>query len=318
MTINKFFTHLSERLNDENGLSDVTYAFLKADSQLAKLFMGHFNFDFDATKPYEVLREFADDDCRPDFRIEQDEKVYIIENKIYDVNDHFPQYADKFGEAGRGFIANYRADEETAKRHSFTCTTWGAFVNELEGVKKSDVVFDDKSWSLLQAYIKYVREVCCIVKLKEIRFDNIDSLYHFNKLTEQVILSSVAGYECSLYKGGKSFSETGSGWYFSMKKKGGRTEIYPWFGIWYGDEDTIIYMSFSKSWCKPVQGKYPVKGKSGIYFDKSYINRDDDNALEFPMTNEKWQEFKDGDLERQKVILQSYFTEVIREVGEYL
>ncbi len=306
---------MSQRLNDENSLSDITWAMANSDSKFMEIFMDQFSFNFKIDEPWNMYRESSEGDCRPDFRIEQADKQFIIENKIYDQNDHFEQYATKFPKAELGFIANYRAPAETAQKYSFKCVTWEDFIRVLSreyAEAKDDQ--EDVGSVMCQAYIGYVKEVCGIVDMKDMRFDNIVSLFYFAKVIKQTIQSSVQGYECWLYNQGKSCGDDYSGSYFGLKQKKGKVEVYPWFGIWYGESPPTINITFGRDWCSKIHDSYNNKN-AGRYFAVPYNDKDDYNALVFELNQSVLSEFLGASLDRQKEILQSFFEEVIGEVG---
>lgn len=315
--IEEIFKILSERFYNENCLSDITYAMAKTDTNFMKVFMGQFDFDFKIDKPWEMYREYTADSCRVDFGIEQNGKLFIIENKINDQNNHFEQYRNcqKFFEAERGFIANYRIDDELAKKYGFTCVTWGDFIKVLESaVTKEDDV--NESATMYRAYIAYVRKVCEIIDMKDMRLDNIVSLYYFNNIIKQTIQSPGNGYDYWLYNQGKACAEGYSGSYFCLRKKNSGDIDYPWFGIWYDKPEPVIGISFWKGWCPKIYENYIIKEIGGTYFAKPFI--DEKNTLVFTINEETLKEFRTASIERQREILQKYFSEVICEVGTVL
>ena len=86
--IENFISNLSLRLNSENNLSDITWTMCQTSEFFQATFLQFFfpkeNFD-------EVFlqRELPDEDSRPDFYFEHKGKVFLIECKIWDRNQHF-------------------------------------------------------------------------------------------------------------------------------------------------------------------------------------------------------------------------------------
>lgn len=318
MMLKSFFLNLSERLYDENSLSDITWAFAKANPDFMKIFMGLFHFDFNIDEPWNIYRESSENDSRPDFIIEQGDKRFIVENKIYDRNNHFEQYAKTFDKDKRGFIANYRVPMETERKYGFSRATWEDLIGIISReINNLDPL--DEGTKMLQAYTEYVKEVCGIVEMKEMRLDKLVSLYHFNKLVEHIVRSSVEGYECELINQGKCFGESYSGRYFALSRTGDKIKVYPWLGIWYGETPPSIYMSFRKDWCPKFHKDYDInKRNEGNYFAPPYHNEDDYDALEFELKHDVLQEFSGASLDKQKTILSKFFAEIINEVGKYL
>ena len=92
----EFISNLSFRLNKENDLSDITWAMCETSDLFLTEFLAFFfpNVDFDEVT---LQREVANDDSRPDFYFEYNDKIYLIECKIWDRNHHFAQYTKRFG-----------------------------------------------------------------------------------------------------------------------------------------------------------------------------------------------------------------------------
>ena len=317
--LKSFFAHLSERWSNENSLSDITWAVAKADPTFMKTFMDAFGFDFTMEKPWEMYREISENDRRPDFRIEQGDNLFIIENKIYDRNNHFSEYADQFETAKRGFIANYRVEQKVVQKYGFVCITWEDFIGMLsKEIQEIDPEIINERILMRQAYIEYVREVCTIVDIKKIKLDNIVSLYHFNNLLKRVIQSPIENYECWLYNRGTPYDDSSSGRYLGLRRKGSKVEVYPWFGIWYEEKTPSILLCFGKEWSRYFYNRYDVKQSKGIYFDKAYNDEYNSNAITFELNVKNMQEFMKGSVKKQEEILHNFFKEVVGEVGKVL
>lgn len=198
--IDNFFKKLAKRLYKENDLSDITWAIATTNTHFMELFMKLFKFDeFHCDKPWSIDRENPSESqgSRPDFIVSQ-EKEYIIENKINDMNYHFSQYAKDFPNSKRGFISAYKLDDEAkkeAKNYKFQIARWQDFIALLQNNLGK---FGEDSL-LINAYITYVKEVCSIMTFKEVRgIENLSGLYNFNKLVEWVIDNfKKDGYGCN-------------------------------------------------------------------------------------------------------------------------
>jgi len=305
--ITEFFINLSERLNSENDLSDVTWALARTSPRFLKLFLAIFGFDIKA--PGVISREvFLKNGGRPDFGIEIDEGCLIIEAKINDRNNHFDQYLQE-KPAGFGFIANYpiyNAPQEVKAR------MWSDLIEHLNTDLNS---FDEEEKKLITAYISYVKEVCSMVEIREMRLDNLESLCYFNLALDNLIKTAPPGYQVKPYNGARSYWDSCSGKYLELIREGRKTGIYPWIGIWYGSKEIAIYFSFSKDWCKSIYDKY--KGRQGeTEIFSFYDNSAEEDEICFEMR--KFGEFKKSDVKKQKELLREFFDAVINEVGQYL
>ena len=172
-------------------------------------------------------------------------------------------------------VTNHRIDDVTrakAKDKNFTDPrTWEEFTKHLENKLRAKS-FPEEWGDIIEGYIEYVKEVCSIMELKEIRFGKLISLFHFNRLIKKVIEEfDREEFEVNLYKASRANGENWSGQYFSLKKKNKKETIYPFLGIYYGEETPTIYITFEKDWSKVIYLKYRGKKKEGDYF---YIETD--------------------------------------------
>ena len=151
--INDFFKGLSERMYKENDLSDITYAMCVANSSFRQFFLDFFfrrEFRLEG-HDVEFTREWDDGHGnRPDFLIE-DKSLgkFYIEVKVWDKNQHFPQYLESIKDhhkeddnfhmsdqdAARhiGYIAAYKITQrEYPECSDFEVRTWGDLHDELK------------------------------------------------------------------------------------------------------------------------------------------------------------------------------------------
>ena len=312
------FSDLGSHLQSENNLSDVTWALATNIENFMKTFIELFGFSFQEKVPYSFQREVSSgENGRPDFIFEQGDKQYIIENKIYDTDYHFEQYAllrRAKNYVGIGIIINHKLDgvsQKNAQKSNFKVAYWESFVERL---KKEKFSADEKIY--IDVYIRYVKEVCSIVELKEIRFDKLSSLYHFNNLITKIIHEfSLQGFDCSFYNTPPRARGNGwSGQYFSLKRIAGKTTIWPSFGIYFEEEPPSIYMAFEKDWCEPIYLEYKNKKKAGTTYT-TYANNWE---VVFELNKEGFEKFSKAGLEDQKKILKMFHAEVIAGISEYL
>lgn len=164
-----------------------------------------------------------------------------------------------------------------------------------------------------------------IVDTKKMVFDNLVSLYHFNIVIKQTIdSSSFQEYDCKLCNILKSYWEACSGRYFELGKKGSNEIVRPWFGIWYCDDNTAIYIAFEKDQkrAKIIYDHYVKddrykKVAPGMYFGEPVLNNEN-LELCFGLKEDKYKEFLEGNIDKQKEILKGFFEEVICEAGQVL
>lgn len=317
------FKDLGARLSSENNLSDLTWAMANNFGEFILAFMEFFGFEINAEFPLEIYREYLlSDGSRPDFVVENGNSIFIIESKIYDRYYHFKQY----GEApipedkkikGLGIIVNHKIDNvsiKDASEFNFVVKTWESFIKFLEKKLKENS-FLPESGSPVRAYIQYVKEVCSIMELKEIRFNNLYSLFHFHALIKKIIEEfDHEEFEVGLYKAGRANGESWSGEYFSLKLKNGKKTVYPFLGIYYGEEPPTIYLAFEKDWCKDIFFKY--KGKK-MEEDYNYVETTD-WEISFCLKENKYDDFNGASLETQKIILNNFVSKVINEIKEDL
>lgn len=320
--IDKYFMGLGERLTKEPQLSDVTYAVIKSSPAFKKSLLEF--FEFEDNEPLEIFREFyLDEKSHPDFAILCENKVFIIELKIYDANDHFEQYSDSikkycekydFEIGGLGYLANYSIEGQ----YGFKTKTWEEFIDKLEVT----VIENEEENELIKGYMKYIRRVCGIMKIDKINLENIKSLYQFNKLVEKIIKSPLDndGYHCELYNLSKSFCETYSGYNFHINKnREEKKGLFSWFGIWYGEEDPCICISFDKNYNNENMFR---KFKARPANDKSewYIGYKNDGDIEicYEMTAEKYDNFNTAGKEEQEKMLRAFLNDVINAVVPYI
>jgi hypothetical protein len=319
-----FFKDLAARLNKENDLSDVTWTMARNCQGFLQVFAEFFNFDFNPDLPAEIYREDPLGEVgRSDFSIENGDAVFLIESKIYNRDYHIEQYGKlkflKDREIRKlGLITNHRIDEATrakAKENNFTDPrTWGEFTKYLDNKLRAKC-FPEEWGDMIKGYIEYVKEACSIMEFKEIRFGKLISLFHFNRLIKKVIEEyDREEFEVNLYKASRVNGENWSGQYFSLKKKDKKETIYPFLGIYYGEEPPTICIAFEKDWCKDIYLKYRGKKKEGDYF---YIETTD-WEISFCLNENKFDRFNKASFEEQGKILKSFFSKVIEEIAHYL
>lgn len=186
--MNSFFSYLASRGN-ENYLSDIIAAACNSCFTIKKIFLEFIFPDENIMGkcPSEIEREFSDDNgkYRFDFYFTtNDGTEYIIENKIYDKNDHYKDYSGLNSEH-IGFIANY--DVSTIKykyKH-----TWKDFYLHL----RKKCYFSENDIPLIEGITYYIKEACGIMEDRNFNLSDLNDLgYIIQKLKE---IMKEKGYE---------------------------------------------------------------------------------------------------------------------------
>lgn len=249
--IETFFESLSERMSNENDLSDITYALCNTDDDFRKLFL-KFCFD-DDVDTLDLVREYAEDDSRPDFFFHgKNNQEYIIEVKIHDRNQHFDQYNKQFPNAKYAFISNYilnenelcNNDKNAIKEKNWKIRTWKGLYNRLIKSKvKSELV---------DGYILYLKNVINIKEFIKMDLKKITNLPVFLEDISKIFTDK--GF--IEYKGNKSMSEYYYGKFFT------KNDFYFWFGLFfsedtYGNPKIFIGMKEDEYWIpKKISSKF--------------------------------------------------------------
>jgi hypothetical protein len=318
-TLENFFEHLAERLCNENSLSDVTYALAKTSWQFMSILMcDFFEFDFAHEPPYDVEREPPSSSGRPDFLVRQEERSYLIENKIYDYNYHFRQYHEGFKDKipckRQAFISNYRVDLSTIKNDFKD----GIAEDELQEIRKRT-----KTWAelvkLLEGRISGfpdddVRRVCQMEKLQKVGdLSNLSNLHRFNILVEHVVKNTILKTDVRKEFYPTKTREHGESWsgrYMQLSKEGGAT-LYPSMGIWFGreQETPVIYLSFEQDWNSTLYAAMKDQKLAG----QTFTFREHDQQLEFTLQTDA-KSFAGQDLDLQTQTLEVFLNEVVEAI----
>ena len=150
--IKDFFLNISQRMRNENDLSDITWAMTQTSDKFLTEFLRFF-FPKDEFDEIELIREYAQGNNRPDFYFKSGKDVYLIECKIWDDHQHFDDYIKEFGIPHKrlGYITNY-----TLNKPGFTVKTW----TELYKYLKKQIPPEEAP--LWNGYLVYLQKVCNI------------------------------------------------------------------------------------------------------------------------------------------------------------
>lgn len=318
--LNNFFKNLAVRLYNENDLSDVTWSLAQTSPVFLEVFMEHFGFKVDGVKPISIERErMLDLNNRPDFCVINGDKKFIIESKLNGTDYHIQAYSvfqKTQNIAGFALIVNHAIDHDSSemlRKNNWTVSQWEDFKDRLETGLAGNRFSVEESL-LVRAYINFIKGVCGIMEIKKMVFDNLISLYHFNRLMGKLVSDfKHKDFACWIYNGSKPCGESYSGVYFCIQRKKDNAEMYPWFGIYFGEEppSPSISISFSESWCPKIYKKYKTDGFREMF---SIFKEDDDNEVVFELTSKYYGEFINSSVEGQKALLVKFLNAVIDEI----
>lgn len=314
--IEQFLFYVAQRLRNENDLSDITWAMCQTSKAFRTLFIKFF-FPEESFDEVDLQREVADDDCRPDFLFYSQGKTFLIECKIGDRNHHFDQYIKHYGipKEQLGYITNYPLIQDGFRLH-----TWAEFYNSVE---KNIPMEEETLW---KGYLQYLKSVCNInIFRTPMNLDGMFSLYIFYKLLDDVFTFNTNDFSTQLYDS-KRDTNSGGNWlatprdgvmgkYFEVNfKKNEFKTTWGWMGVYFDREHPVICIGFNdkEGWGWPV---YEWLQKSfrridaGQYSSKPYSEVD---GIWFDFTGVDL--FNQSDLDTQKKILSSFFSEVITTI----
>lgn len=305
---------LSERFQSENDISDITYTLLCADNDFKRIFL---NILFKNIKVEDILyiqRELPEDDSRPDFIIETSKDKYLIEVKKWDRNQHFEQYIKTFPDYKRAYITNYElGNEKSLYENDYHFFTWKEVFEKLSEINT------EKHHEVIEGYLKYLKTVCSLMEVNDMRFNNLNNLAQFNACVKELIDASYGNLICRPYDTKYNYSSNYSGSYFSLKTRDEKKVIYPWFGVEYNEDTKIrIIMEFDTGWCSILKDykneiltNINIKNNTTCTTDKSgiYVTLKDDFFDELQ---------KENNIEKQKEILKSFFENAISVLENYL
>lgn len=307
--IDIFLDILSSRKRSENDLSDITWALCLSSHSFQSLFIKFFFPDTEFLNISRFEREKIEKDSRPDFLIENNGIIYLIECKIYDKNHHFEQYTSTFNIPNErlGYITNYKMTQ-----NGFTVKTW----EELYDHVKKNLPESENEKALWNGYLKYLKSVCGIVKItKKMNLKEMHSLYSFTELLKKLVNRTERNFDLQYYsnkniQGGEGIS----GCYFEVKYSNDLIKkTWAWIGIYFERENPLICLGFEnkQGWGKPV---YELVNKNLDKFEKDeYLKKPyrEDGAIWFELIDEKHKEFDSSNLDCQIQIIKEFMDRVL-------
>ena len=292
---NDFFSYLSY-LGNENDLSDIIAATCNTSFEFKKLFLDFFfpEKNLIAKCPAEIEREVWSDDrtLRFDWYFTtNDNEEYIIENKIYDPNDHFEEYTKVYKEDHIGFIADYNIDA-VKYTHKYT---WKEFYKNLENNLQ---FFQEEERQLIKGVLNYIKEVCGIMEKKDFKLNTLNDLGYFIQLFKNQLIDN--GFEINNKAKGSSEHRIG---FWTYKEN----RAY-WFGLYFDDEGKEGFSIWG--------GIYDYKMKetkfNNLIFSDYHPEDTSENCNWFKLKNEYLNKLSDESIEYTKKlkILEGFILEI--------
>ena len=289
--ITEFLKNLSYRANNENALSDITWSLCNASPMFKETFLKFFFPDMQISPDVEIEREISKDYSRPDFIIHNGEELYLIENKIYDHNQHFGQYdkAFKIPSERFGYIANYLIPQPSRDKQ-YQIRTWEGFYKLLGTIQPES----EQEQSLIVGFREYLKNVCNILDFtKPMNIEGIYSLYQLMEILNKLCNREEERYTVKVYNQNRSYDNSHAthwimGVNFEVAFKQPKLQSCGWIGIYFNEEIPLICMGFHdiKNWGKTVCNlikNNKTDSKVGNYSSAPYY---EDNAY--------WFDFEDG------------------------
>ena len=284
--LNNLFSKFSIRLKNENNLSDITWAFIKIIPEFKYDMLNYFDFNVSKADEIEVYREYGKNKFRADFAFiwTDQNKKFILENKIYDRNYHIKIYSKIFQEINKnvkfGLLINHDFDSkniDSNEVNKWKIKKWEGFIKYIEE-KNKQKKYNGKV-QLIDAYIKYVKEVCSMKPIKKIKLDlsELSSLYYLNNLIETII-NNASNDQYEYKKERDACGPSWSGFLYYLEQKDNKdNKVRIWFGIDFTEPGTInigIHKRWDICFFKKLVNNY--KGLQSEWFDidKKYFETD--------------------------------------------
>lgn len=331
-----FFQKLATRLKSENNLSDFTWAMTRTSPKFTKAFVQFFFKELipdDDCESIFIDREWTKDNSRPDFYFNYNGSHFLIENKIYDREQHFEEYIKVFNIPNNhlGYITNY-----PLKVDGFSVHTWRMFYNYL-----TKLIPEEES-DLWEAYLAYLCK-CCNLSISNysMQIPQIYSLFTLYHCIEEI-----TDFNCEYFQTYAEDNAFNKGWfsnraggnfqgspkdgimgkYFHVSfKKSSIKDTYGWFGIYFCHEEPEICIAFfnfedcgwpvyERLWSLYVNNIM----LEGLLCSDPYLDdTDDPRATPEPFFFDFLppEDFGGKTLDEQKKILRQFFSEVLTKIA---
>lgn len=318
--ISDFVHYLSHYYSRENDLSNITKIMCDS-SRFFKNYFIHFFFPhLDVEEVMEIRREHRDTNdggSRVDFFLElnNDDKPYLIEVKIYDTNHHFGQYEHSYDIPSErlGYITNY-----SMKQDGYDVKTWEEFYDYLNQINKANQ--EDKE--LVDGYLKYLQSVCSIIKFnKPMKLQYLFSLFEFFKILPKLLTRTNDSFEMtpgriydSRLKSGISVIDLN----FKPLTFEFNHSFYGQFDIYFEREQPLITFfvqdckEYKSEMSKIIENISSLQG--GRLFEKPYKEPDDwgNDGIWFDMRPEVFSEIQEMDsIDKQIKMMGDFIDEAV-------
>lgn len=314
--VKNFFEQLACYYNMENDLSNIVVALCNSNNEFKKKFIRFFFPNIDINNIVSILREVPDKNnlgSRVDIYITMnDEKLpYIIEVKIDDHNHHFGQYEEayKIDKERFGYITNYDCIE--GKKLGYDVKTWENFYDYLKNNNSTD--------ELINAFTLYLKNVCGIIKYyKSMNITGLDSIPCFVNTVKKIISKDRDWVKTTFYKEYAYSSSIHESFLINFQDKS--NDGFALFGLWFHEKPIISICINSRSWLSERIMEDKKNAIENARISKLPYNEFfwDKNDMWFEMNDDKMQNFIDASsYDKQKLILEEFFEEVIRSIKKY-
>jgi len=181
--------------------------------------------------------------------------------------------------------------------------------------KLSQGLFDDGG--IVAAYTQFVKEVCTIMELKQVRLeDGVRCLHAFTRLAAWVFTEGFTkeGFTCTNYNPPRAFGECWAGQYGELTSSQNKPPLYLFLGMEFSiDKDRpAIVVWIEEDWNNQIYQNFSEPAYPKSLFD--YKKDKNNGFLEFKLNDNAFAAFFSKSLEEQKQFLLDFFNAVVDEV----
>ncbi len=317
--VTDFFPRLAERRYRENDLSDATWALCHAVPRFAAFLADFIGITMPPGVPVNVEREVSlGVDSRVDIRCSVASATTFIEVKIYDRNYHLQQYAGRIVDHPGShlvLLTNHVLDPEQrikTEQLGWSVRLWRDFVECADNTFGNDEI-------LVRAYLRYVRRVCNMIELRDVRFDpsSLYSLVSLNVLIEEVM--GGASHSDFTYSRYQTQRAHGSGWTgacFQLQYQHAdvQRQVWGFFGLTFEEPGrTQLAIWLDRDW--NVQFLDTACEIESLPPERTWLNAD---GLGIAAADEDLQHLLTLPLAEQRSLLQSLFAVLLKPIEHHL
>jgi hypothetical protein len=295
--------HFFEQLADyskENNLSDFIL-YVSNCSETFRNFFIKFIFPEICNLPnlIEIEREYPSTDktARIDFKFVVNDKIYLIENKIYDINHHYEHYLSSYPGCHIGFIANYDVSKLNIYKNR---NCWENFYKSASEILVANIS-EPIEKKLICAFLSYLKRVCNIMEIRNFEPRLSCDLQYLNSLFNKLItMHSENGL--IINNMARGCIDCRNGKYFQFNKE--KIIHDYWFGIYTADYSNNIMIEALK------RKEDEFEKKDGNYYKQPYY---DEDGVWFELKQQYLEKLNNSsiDFEAKHKIIEDFFLEVI-------